>query len=616
MNALKRIFAFLFKIVACIGKGFWRLCARVCKWLKKSLKVFAVLACVLFVALVVATACIDYILAYAINHSAAYLETNASVGDVRVRLLTQTVSFDKISLRNPAGFIEKEAFFAEKLELKFDIFKTPALRRVSLKNPRIRMEGRHGKRIIGQSVHKSNYFTLVKDFVDLFSRDLDEAAVGQPKDLLEELATVEQDVIRMNGVAEINISNLHIENGEKDTIDIASIIFHNGIFSLQGFESVVCGVETALAEGSLDLNKEKMGFSGFRIKNPEGYPDDNAVSLNNFLLKYKRVSGAKDGPVVLKLEKVLIDTPIARVENKEGSLLGALGGDNNFLEISNRLSVFYGTQSGNLFHPEFEGVEEGEEFKLPEIALEHIQIKNAQLLCRTKDGAIVSNIIVDDDAVEMDGIYTYIGGLRAEIAKIRIDAKAQLLTVARFNIKNPLGYPEENAFHLGEMTLTTHTEEKHIRGTKVAVLERITLKDCFVRLDSKSGKLGDLFSRPNNLLDILDDVKAVQKEVGAYHPEAQQKRKAEPTARPIKFILKDFCASEIRVLIGPKGEEIKIPLDDFELKNLGEKEGGLTADELSHKIIGELSSRAIDKAVDELERDIWQAIVDFFKNIF
>lgn len=262
-NILKTSFLFLFRKTFSIIK-------------------FAILTAILIIALAITLViCADNVIKFAINDSAEYVDLHAKVDDVDLRFLTQTIALKNVVLKNPSGFIDHDAFTAAKIELKFDIFdKKNPIKRVYLQNPKLKIEGKFGKRILPQSLRRGNVFVIAREIYKIADIDLEKQMASSPSSpFLENVDKIEKTSELIERLGEIRIDNLFIENGLKDSIDIGSIALHGDLFELRNVIANICGVQMALGDGVFDIPTETFAVTNLTIKNPEGFPKADALKL-------------------------------------------------------------------------------------------------------------------------------------------------------------------------------------------------------------------------------------------------------------------------------------------------------------------------------------------------
>lgn len=281
-------------------------------------------------------------------------------------------------------------------------------------------------------------------------------------------------------------------------------------------------------------------------------------------------------------------------------MLGAVGLENNYFDIVKALSIFHGVDVSNMFNDDFEIAIRDKEISVPRIELDSTEILNTRITCNYNDGFLVSKIGINNGVAVVDTVRVNLAKIRMRFDSILINPQEQSFIIDKLAIRNPEGFPEENAFLMDKFILSTHLKEENIRGNRVLTVESLTLKNFFVRLDSRSGEISDLLSGENNLFGLIDDFKAAAAFVPAFKEAVQRQINEDTSVRPRRYIIKkiNFEGGEIR--IGPRGDAIKIPMQDFSIDELGMETGGVTADEITIVLIREIALRAIDSAEEQL----------------
>ncbi|MBQ6533994.1 MAG: hypothetical protein IJI37_02390, partial [Opitutales bacterium] len=486
------------------------------KWTKRAMW----LGVFILIAALIALAFIDDIAKAAINNSAEYVDLKAGVEKVKINLLTQKIVFKNISIKNPDGFPEGDAFSAGVLEIKygFDGGK-PRLERIYMRGAKARVEGRRGRRITAASATKSNMYVIARELGRIFDVKIESLFMPAPKskkpadakaaDAVKDFdyAKVREFLKRYEDADEIRIENLEIQNGE-DSYLFGSIICNDKIALANDFHAKIFGVKFGVRGVFLDLSKPAFGLSGFMIANPDGYPKNPVFSIGKIFVS-TREEVSPDGKTTPRLESVKIDSPTIHFEDKSGSMLGAIGMDNNFAGIYKTVDSMTHTRLGDLFQDEFEVVPEMKEFNLPEIPLENITITNARIVAQKKDAGLLANkISVERNKVCVDDVRAHFGGVKLELAGVVFDSEKQSFDARDFTLRNPAGFPEESAFRFKNFHVDTNFTERVIRGNRVLEIGDIEVNKFFVRLDSRSGDIVDLLGDDNNLFALLGAVSA------------------------------------------------------------------------------------------------------------
>lgn len=583
------------------------------RWIKRAFYALVFAVAVLAAAVFFS----DEIIKYAINNSTKYVDLNAGVEDVDVHLFTQRIVLKNLRIKNPDGFPEKDAFFASKIAFKFDLSerKNP-LKRIYVQNAKVCIEGRTGRRIMAKSFLKSNVYVIAREIGRVFDIKLEKIIFGPPPDEKKaapekksfDYAELRKRLGEFEKLDEVRLENITLENGG-DAYSFGSVIFNSHVVLASDFRCVVFGVKSGIRSIFCDLTKPEFGFMGLSVRNPEGFKKNSVFSIARFRMTM-RDDKTPDGKIVPRMDSVLIDSPILYLEDKQGSMLGAIGMDNNFAGLYNTVNSMTRTNLGNLFQDEFESVPRSQEFKLPEIKWDNINIVNARIVCSKKDAGLLANkISVVKDKIDIDDIRAHIGGLKLQLDGVEFDSGKQLFTAKDFILRNPAGFPEESAFRFRNFLMTTNFSERVLRGNRVMSIDKIEVNKFFVRLDSRSGDIYDLIGNDNNLYAILDSIAATTKAMPVYGELSEKQINENKNKRPYRFIVKSVKFCDGRIFIGPQGDSIKIPFKDVVKSDMGVEEKGLTSQELSTALLKDIIINSIDGAEEKVSEQIGGVIL-------
>lgn len=167
-------------------------------------------------------------------------------------------------------------------------------------------------------------------------------------------------------------------------------------------------------------------------------------------------------------------------------------------------------------------------------------------------------------------------------------------------VKNPTGYSTENAIYLGEIALQI---EPASVAKDVVVIKQLTVDGATLTAEHKG--LADV-----NLQTLYDNITADSgKESGASRP---------TTARPdIRFMLEkvNFTNLSLELQSSEFGER-QLSMADIQLTNIGDRQTGLTAEELANALLtpvvdaarkqvnNEVRNKAKEKLQDNLEENL------------
>lgn len=591
----------------------------ICGFIFKCFKCAFYVALSLSVIFIISLFFIDDIVRYAINHSANYMDLNAKVEEVDVNLFTQRVMFKNISIKNPDGFSENDALYATKLYFKFDIFdiKNP-VKRIYLQNAKLRVEGRSGRRIMADTFFKSNLYVIAREFSRSLGVKLEKVIYENSKSKSEnsslDYSKFKKIFENLHDIDEVRFEKITIENGD-DTYAFSSFIFNDKFAILTDFKSTVFGVKFYFRNIFFDIQKPLFGFSGFSIRNPEGFQKNSVFSIKKCQFELSE-NIEESGVCLLKIKAVNIDSPTVYFEDKDGSMLGAFGMENNFLGLYNIVNSISRSKLDKLFQDEFETVPDSQEFKMPEIAWGNINISNARIICTKKDAGLLANkISISKGIINIDDIIAHFGGLKLQLDGVKFDSDKQLFTASDFLLKNPDGFPEESAFRFRNFTMTTNFSERVLKGNRVMSIDNIEVNKFFVRLDSRSGKLFDLIGNDNNLYEVLNSVNATTSLMPVYSAANQKLINENKKKRPTKFIINSVKFCDGKIFIGPRGDSIKIPFDDVIKSDVGLAESGLTSQEVTTLLLKDIILNSIDGAESKVSEEIGGVVLAPFISI-
>jgi hypothetical protein len=181
-------------------------------------------------------------------------------------------------------------------------------------------------------------------------------------------------------------------------------------------------------------------------------------------------------------------------------------------------------------------------------------------------------------------------------------------TLKEFVVGNPEGYTTPNAIKVGEVAVgikprSVFADKIHVTHVKVVAPE-ITFE----------GALG----QKNNLSQILDNVNAVDRQTEK-GPAPKEDPKAQGPAR--KFQVDDFLISgaTVNVNINMLGAKpMTVPIPDIHFANLGTGPEGITAAELTKRILDEVTAlvmKAVEKDLANLTKSATDILTKSATNI-
>src|SRR6266496_3322569 len=183
-------------------------------------------------------------------------------------------------------------------------------------------------------------------------------------------------------------------------------------------------------------------------------------------------------------------------------------------------------------------------------------------------------------------------------------------TLKGFLLGNPQGYQTASAIKVGEVS--------------VGVIPRSVLADKIhvtqVRVQAPEITFEGTLGTKNNLSKILENVDAATGG-GAAGGKESEKPKSEPASKGAsrKLQVDDFLISGAKVnvsmtLLG--GKSMTLPLPDIHFTDLGTGPDGITAAELTKKVLREVTAatlKAVEKGVADLGKGATEAVKDLSK---
>ena len=155
------------------------------------------------------------------------------------------------------------------------------------------------------------------------------------------------------------------------------------------------------------------------------------------------------------------------------------------------------------------------------------------------------------------------------------------------SVKNPAGYTTENAIHLGQILLEI---EPASIADDVIVIKQLTVNGAALTAEHKG--LADI-----NLQQIYDNITADSGKT--------PKDPAPTTARPdVRFMLEKVSFTNMSLdLLSTEFGERQLSMDDIQLSNLGDRQTGLTAEELANVLLTPVVDAARKKVNNELRNE-------------
>jgi hypothetical protein len=147
-------------------------------------------------------------------------------------------------------------------------------------------------------------------------------------------------------------------------------------------------------------------------------------------------------------------------------------------------------------------------------------------------------------------------------------------TLSGLAVGNPAGWSDRNAFYLGRVHL--NVEPRSVLGDTI-VINDLTIDQPEINYETHVVS--------SNISDLLKNIEA---SVGGGKETPEEKG-----GKPRKFIVKHFKLADGKVTLGVGPAALPLPLPPLELNDLGVKEGGLTAGQLTFAVTRQVLANII-----------------------
>lgn len=171
------------------------------------------------------------------------------------------------------------------------------------------------------------------------------------------------------------------------------------------------------------------------------------------------------------------------------------------------------------------------------------------------------------------------------VSSVSISALSGAAGINGFVIGNPTGYTSSNAISLGKASV--RVEPKSVLD------EKVIIRDVEIRAPEITFE-GNPFGK-NNLSQILDNVKAASGPADTSKPAAKPAGGSSGSGK--KLQLDHFVMSGVKVtaiVSGLESQPFSVTIPDIEFSNLGTGPEGITAAELTQKILEKVSAESIE----------------------
>ncbi len=182
-------------------------------------------------------------------------------------------------------------------------------------------------------------------------------------------------------------------------------------------------------------------------------------------------------------------------------------------------------------------------------------------------------------------------------------------TLRGFLLGNPQGYQTASAVKVGEVSVGV--VPRSVLGDKIHVTQ--------VKVQAPEITFEGTLGTKNNLSKILENVEATTGGGGA--GKETEKSKSEPASKGAsrKLQVDDFLISGAKVNVSMTmlaGKSMTLPLPDIHFTDLGTGPDGITAAELTKKVLREVTAatlKAVEKGVADLGKGATEAVKDLSK---
>ena len=155
-------------------------------------------------------------------------------------------------------------------------------------------------------------------------------------------------------------------------------------------------------------------------------------------------------------------------------------------------------------------------------------------------------------------------------------------TLNGLTVGNPSGWSPVDAFRLGKI----HVD-----------LEPFSLMKDHIVINSLIIEEPEFFYETkiiaSNIGDLLNNVEKAMGAGGAAAPKTKE-------GKPVKLVVKQLLLKQGKVTIGAGGQAVTMPLPEIDMKDIGVKEGGITAPQLAAAIMRHITPQIIAASMQAL----------------
>lgn len=173
---------------------------------------------------------------------------------------------------------------------------------------------------------------------------------------------------------------------------------------------------------------------------------------------------------------------------------------------------------------------------------------------------------------------------KVELASARLSPLTGDGEISGLLIGNPAGWSSGRAVYLGKMSISVVPTS--LWGDHIVIKRVIIEKPEFV-YESR------LFS--SNIRDLLNNIEA---STGGSQPSAAPAQTK--SGKPLKLEIRQFVLRDGKVTIGAGADAVTVPMPSLTLTDLGTKEGGITTNQMTAVVMGQVLDQVLVTAVSGL----------------
>ncbi len=182
-------------------------------------------------------------------------------------------------------------------------------------------------------------------------------------------------------------------------------------------------------------------------------------------------------------------------------------------------------------------------------------------------------------------------GTRVELDATKVSPLTGGAELAGLFVGNPEGWTGDKAFYLGKV---------RVRMQPMSLLgDALKVDEVFI--DGPEFVYEKRLLGGSNIDALLKQIEA-NTGGGAAKPAdqpADQPAAEQPAAKPMKFMVKSFVLQNARMSLVLGGKTVSMPLPTLTLTDLGVEEGGITADQVATRVLGQVLGQMVNAAADK-----------------